>query len=138
MSVNHIFFGFLLQKKDTKIYLTEIKQELLLEALTQPLSIIYQQFWPTREVPGDWKLPNVISMYKKNQRGSGELQACQSNLSATEGHGADHFACPHTNPCGFLPHSLIQCVGQHTEIRPSQCRFMKSKFCLIKLEDLSN
>lgn len=68
MSVNHIFFGFLLQKKDTKIYLTEIKQELLLEAHTQPLSIIYQQFWPTREVPGDWKLPNVISMYKKNQK----------------------------------------------------------------------
>lgn len=68
MSANHTLSGFLLQKKDTTIHLIGIKQELLLEVLTQPLSIIYQQSWLIREVSVDWKLPNVMPMYKKSQK----------------------------------------------------------------------
>ncbi|KAK4829628.1 hypothetical protein QYF61_005839, partial [Mycteria americana] len=37
----------------------------LAEVLTKPLSILYQQSWLTREVPVDWKLANVMPIYKK-------------------------------------------------------------------------
>ena len=37
----------------------------LTEVLTKPLSIIYQQPWLTGEVPVDWKLANVMPIYKK-------------------------------------------------------------------------
>ncbi|KAK4810579.1 hypothetical protein QYF61_007316 [Mycteria americana] len=37
----------------------------LAEVLTKPLSIIYQQSWLTREAPTDWRLANVMPMYKK-------------------------------------------------------------------------
>ncbi|GAB0209582.1 mitochondrial enolase superfamily member 1 [Grus japonensis] len=37
----------------------------LAEALTKPLSIIYQQSWLTGEVPVDWRLANATSIYKK-------------------------------------------------------------------------
>ncbi|KAK4825812.1 hypothetical protein QYF61_002417 [Mycteria americana] len=37
----------------------------LAEVLTKPLSILYQQSWLTGEVPVDWKLANVMPIYKK-------------------------------------------------------------------------
>ncbi|KFQ30973.1 hypothetical protein N332_01809, partial [Mesitornis unicolor] len=37
----------------------------LAEVLAKPLSIIYQQSWPTGEVPVDWRLANVMPIYKK-------------------------------------------------------------------------
>ena len=40
----------------------------LVEVLTKPLSIIYQQSWLTKEVPVDWRLANVILIYKKGQK----------------------------------------------------------------------
>ncbi|KFQ36359.1 hypothetical protein N332_03774, partial [Mesitornis unicolor] len=40
----------------------------LAEVLTKPLSIIYQQSWLTGEVPVDWRLANVIPLYKKGQK----------------------------------------------------------------------
>ncbi|GAB0203473.1 hypothetical protein GRJ2_002812900 [Grus japonensis] len=40
----------------------------LAEVLTKPLSFIDQQSWLTREVPVDWKLANVTSIYKKGQK----------------------------------------------------------------------
>ncbi|GAB0183934.1 mitochondrial enolase superfamily member 1 [Grus japonensis] len=40
----------------------------LVEVLTKPLSIVYQQFWLTREVPVDWRLANVTSTYKKGRQ----------------------------------------------------------------------
>ncbi|KAK4830653.1 hypothetical protein QYF61_012533 [Mycteria americana] len=36
----------------------------LAEVLTKPLSILYQPSWLTREVPIDWRLANVMSIYK--------------------------------------------------------------------------
>ncbi|KFP52289.1 hypothetical protein N323_02098, partial [Cathartes aura] len=38
------------------------------EELTKTLSIIYQQSWLTGEVPVDWKLANVTTIYKKGQK----------------------------------------------------------------------
>ncbi|KAK4822019.1 hypothetical protein QYF61_006867, partial [Mycteria americana] len=40
----------------------------LADVLTKPLSIIYQQSWLTGEVPVDWKLANVMPIYKKGQK----------------------------------------------------------------------
>lgn len=40
----------------------------LAKELAKPLSIIYQQSWLTREVPANWKLVNVTSIYKKGWR----------------------------------------------------------------------
>ncbi|KFQ22853.1 hypothetical protein N332_12329, partial [Mesitornis unicolor] len=40
----------------------------LAEVLTKPLSIIYQQSWLTGEVPVDWRLANVMPIYKKGQK----------------------------------------------------------------------
>ncbi|KFQ82293.1 hypothetical protein N337_01910, partial [Phoenicopterus ruber ruber] len=40
----------------------------LVEVLTKPLSIIYQQSWLKREVPVDWRLANVTPIYKKGRK----------------------------------------------------------------------
>ncbi|KAJ7422290.1 hypothetical protein WISP_38596 [Willisornis vidua] len=40
----------------------------LVEMLTKPLSIIYQQSWLTREVPDDWRLASVTPIYKKGKK----------------------------------------------------------------------
>ncbi|GAB0207641.1 mitochondrial enolase superfamily member 1 [Grus japonensis] len=40
----------------------------LAEVLTKPLSIIYQQSWLSREVPVDWRLANVMPIYRKGQK----------------------------------------------------------------------
>ena len=37
----------------------------LADELAKPLSIIYQQSWPTGEAPDDWKLANVTPIHKK-------------------------------------------------------------------------
>ncbi|KFQ25918.1 hypothetical protein N332_01010, partial [Mesitornis unicolor] len=37
----------------------------LAEVLAKPLSIIYQQSWLTGEVPADWRLANMMPIYKK-------------------------------------------------------------------------
>lgn len=64
----------------------------LAEVLVKPLSIIYQQSWLTREVSVDCRLANVMPIYQKVWKGrSRELQACQSDLSASKSHGADNF-----------------------------------------------
>ncbi|KAK4822331.1 hypothetical protein QYF61_013030 [Mycteria americana] len=40
----------------------------VVEVLTKPLSILYQQFWLTGEVPVDWRSANVTPIYKKGQK----------------------------------------------------------------------
>ncbi|KAK4829409.1 hypothetical protein QYF61_003973 [Mycteria americana] len=40
----------------------------LVEMLTKPLSILYQQSWLTGEVPLHWRLANVTPIYKKGQK----------------------------------------------------------------------
>jgi len=69
----------------------------LTEVLTKALSIIYQQSWLTGEVPVDWRLVNVMPHLQAGPEGeSEELQACQSDLCAGEGCGADCLEPHHT------------------------------------------
>ncbi|KFV67069.1 RNA-directed DNA polymerase from mobile element jockey, partial [Dryobates pubescens] len=39
----------------------------LADELAKPLSIIFLQSWLTGEVPGDWKLANVVPIHKKGR-----------------------------------------------------------------------
>ncbi|GAB0176985.1 hypothetical protein GRJ2_000163700 [Grus japonensis] len=72
----------------------------LVEAVTKPLSIIYQQSWITREVSVDWKLADVTPIYKKCQKKDlGNLQACQSDLGAGEDY-EDPPECHHAAHTG--------------------------------------
>lgn len=54
------------------------------KVLAKPLPIISQQSWLTREVPIDWKLSDLMPVYKKGQKDPGELQACQPPPSTQE------------------------------------------------------
>ncbi|GAB0207329.1 mitochondrial enolase superfamily member 1 [Grus japonensis] len=92
------------------------------EVLTKPLSIIYQQSWLTEEVPVDWRLANVMPIYKKGQK---------------------------EDPGNYRPVSLTLVLGKVMEqiilsaitwpvqdnqgIRPSQHGFMKGRSCLTNL-----
>ena len=40
----------------------------LADVTAGPLSIIYQRSWESGEVPADWKLANIIPIYKKGMR----------------------------------------------------------------------
>jgi len=82
----------------------------LAEVLTKPFSIIYQQSWITRQVPVDWTLARDAHLQERLKGGSGELQACQSDLGAWEGYGADHFKCHHTAHTG-QPGDQAQSAG---------------------------
>ncbi|GAB0205293.1 receptor-type tyrosine-protein phosphatase zeta [Grus japonensis] len=72
----------------------------LAEVLTKLLSTIYQQSWLTREVPVDWRLANVMPIYKKGQKDDPGIQACQSSLRAGECYGADHLEYHHMTHTG--------------------------------------
>ena len=88
----------------------------LAEVLTKPHSIIYQQYWLTGEVPADWKLANVMPVYKKGWK---------------------------EDPGNYRSVSLISVLGEQLTlsamtwyvqdnqvIRPSQHGFMKGRFLL--------
>jgi len=94
----------------------------LVEKLAKSLSIIYQQSWGTGDVPEDWRIATVISVYKKGRR---------------------------EDPGNYRPVSLISVPGKIMErfilsvltghvkdkqgIRPSHHRFMKGMSCLTNL-----
>jgi len=94
----------------------------LAENLAKPLSIIYQQSWLIGEVPDDWRISFVTSIYKKGWK---------------------------EDPRNYRPVSLILVPEKITEqfilsaatghmkdnqgIRPSQHEFMKGRSCLTNL-----
>ncbi|GAB0182338.1 mitochondrial enolase superfamily member 1 [Grus japonensis] len=94
----------------------------LADVMAGPLSIIYQRSWESGEVPADWKLANVIPIYKKGVR---------------------------EDPGNYRPVSLISVPGKIMEkiilgaterhlknnaiIRHSQHGFTKGKPCLTNL-----
>ncbi|KAK4806516.1 hypothetical protein QYF61_021352 [Mycteria americana] len=59
----------------------------LVEVLTKPLSILSQQSWLTGKCGAN--------LEEGPEGESRELQACQSDLSAGEGYGADRLECHH-------------------------------------------
>ncbi|KAF1606038.1 UNVERIFIED_CONTAM: hypothetical protein FQV16_0004848, partial [Eudyptes robustus] len=91
----------------------------LAEVLTKPLSIIYQQSWLTREVPDDWRLANVMPIYKKGWK---EDPGNYRPVSLT------------SVPGKVMEQIVLSAITRHVRddqvIRPSQHGFMKGRSCL--------
>ncbi|GAB0205135.1 mitochondrial enolase superfamily member 1 [Grus japonensis] len=94
----------------------------LAEVLTKPLSIIYQQSWLTGKVPVDWRLANVLPIYKKGQK---EDPGNYSPISLT------------SVPGKVMEQIILSAIMWHIQdnqvIGPSQHGFMKSRSCLTNL-----
>ncbi|GAB0181547.1 mitochondrial enolase superfamily member 1 [Grus japonensis] len=94
----------------------------LVEVLTKPLSIIYQQSCLTGEVPVDWKLANVTPIYKKGWKEDLGNYRSVSLISVL----------------GKVTKQIILSVitwhiQDNQVIRPSQHGFMKGRCCLTNL-----
>ena len=42
--------------------------------IARPLSIIFQQSWESEEVPVDWKLANIVPVFKSEKEGLGNCR----------------------------------------------------------------
>ncbi|KAK4831532.1 LOW QUALITY PROTEIN: hypothetical protein QYF61_018134, partial [Mycteria americana] len=94
----------------------------LVEVLTKPLSIIYQQSWLTGEVPVDWRLASVTPIYKKGWKGDpGNYKAV--SLTSVMGKVMEQI--------------ILSAITWHVQdkqvVRPSQRGFLKRRSCLTNL-----
>ncbi|KAK4821524.1 hypothetical protein QYF61_021927 [Mycteria americana] len=94
----------------------------LAEVLTKPLAILYQQSWLTGELPIDWRLANVMPIYKKGWKvnlGSYRPVSLTSVLG------------------NIMEQIILSAITRHVQdnqvIRPSQHGFMKGRSCLTNL-----
>ncbi|KAK4813509.1 hypothetical protein QYF61_009235 [Mycteria americana] len=99
----------------------------LAEVLTNPLSILYQQSWLTREVPVDWKLANVTPIYKKGQK-EDPGNYCPVSLTSVPGKVMEQI----------ILGAITRHVQDNQVIRPSQHEFMKGRSCLTILISFSD
>ncbi|KAK4818726.1 hypothetical protein QYF61_018705 [Mycteria americana] len=94
----------------------------LAEALTKPLSILYQQSWLTGEVPVDWGLANVTPIYKKGRK---------------EDPGNYRPVTLTSVPGKVMEQIILSAITRHVQdnqvIRPSQHGFRKGRSCLTNL-----
>ncbi|KAK4807143.1 hypothetical protein QYF61_018484 [Mycteria americana] len=94
----------------------------LAEVLTKPLSIIYQQSWLTGEVPADWRLANVMPIFKKGRK---EDPGNYRPVSLT------------SVPRKLMEQIILSAITRHVEnnqgIKPSQHGFRKGRSCLTTL-----
>ncbi|KAK4815910.1 hypothetical protein QYF61_010150 [Mycteria americana] len=94
----------------------------LVEELAKPFSIIYQQSWLTGEVPDDWRLANVMPIYKKGRKEDPRNYRPVS-LASVLGKIIKRF--------------ILSVLNRHVQanqgIRPSQHGFMKGRSCLTNL-----
>ncbi|KAJ7408872.1 LINE-1 reverse transcriptase [Pitangus sulphuratus] len=68
----------------------------LAKELAKPLSIIYQQSRLTGEGPADWKLENVMPIYKKSLKDDpGNCRPVSLTSVMEEGYGRNHPECPY-------------------------------------------
>ncbi|GAB0208615.1 mitochondrial enolase superfamily member 1 [Grus japonensis] len=94
----------------------------LVEVLTKPLSIIYQQSWLTGEVPVDWRLANVTPIHKKGRKEDpGNYRPVTLTLV----------------PGKVMEQIILSDIMQHVQdnqvIRSSQHGFMKGRSSLTNL-----
>lgn len=69
----------------------------LVEEITKPLSIIYRQFWLTREVIDKRSLANVLPIYRKGQKEDpGKYKSVSLTWMLGKNHKADYFAKVHS------------------------------------------
>ncbi|KAK4826398.1 hypothetical protein QYF61_008685 [Mycteria americana] len=99
----------------------------LAEELAKPLSIIYQQSWLTGVVPDDWRLANVMPIYKKGRKEDPENYRPVSLTSV---------------PGKIMERFILSPLNRHVQanqgIRPSQHGFMKGRSCLTNFISFYN
>jgi len=91
----------------------------LAEVLTKSLSIIYHQFWLTRQVLVDWRLANVMPIHKKGQNEDlGHYRPVSLTMVLRK----------------VMEPIIFSAITRHAQdnqlIRPSQHGFMKGRSCL--------
>ena len=94
----------------------------LADVVAKPLSIIFQQSWVTGDVPVDWKLANVTSIFKKGQKdGPGSYRPI--SLTSVSGKIMEWI----------VSGTIMDQLKVNQGIRPSQHGFMNGRSCLTKL-----
>ncbi|GAB0205040.1 mitochondrial enolase superfamily member 1 [Grus japonensis] len=94
----------------------------VVEVLTKPLSIIYQQSWLSGEIPVDWRVADVMPIYKKGQKENlGNYRPVSLTL------------VPGKIMEWFILSAIMWRVQDNRVIRPSQHGFMKGRSCLTNL-----
>jgi len=94
----------------------------LAEELAKALSVIHQQSWLTGEVPDDWRIVTVTSIYKKGQKGDpGNYRPL--SLTLVQGKIMEQF----------ILSVLTGHVMDNQGIRPSKHGFTKGRSCLTNL-----
>ncbi|RMC07590.1 hypothetical protein DUI87_17066 [Hirundo rustica rustica] len=94
----------------------------LVEELTKPLCMIYNQPWLTTEVPGDWRLDNVMAIHKKAQK---EDQGNYRPVSCT--------SVPKEVIKQIIPSVIPWHIQDNQGISPSQDEFIKGRSCWTNL-----
>ena len=94
----------------------------LTEVFIKPLSIICQQSWLTREVPVDWRLANVMPIYKQGRKEDpGNYRPV--SLTSVPGRVGEQISLS----------AITRHIRDNQVIRPSQQGFMKGRSCLTNL-----
>ncbi|GAB0186834.1 mitochondrial enolase superfamily member 1 [Grus japonensis] len=99
----------------------------LVEVLTKPFSIIYQQSWLSGEVPVDWRLANVMPIYRKGWKEDlGNYRPVSLTLVLGK----------------VMEQIILSAIMWHVQdnkvIRPSQHGCMKGRSCLTNLISFYN
>ena len=99
----------------------------LAEMIARPLSAIYQHSWLSGGVPEDWRLANVIPIYKKGRKEDRRIYRPVSLSSV---------------PGKVMEQIILAEITWHVRgiqgIRPSQHRFVKGRSCLTNLISFYN
>uniref|UniRef100_A0A8B9T7L1 Reverse transcriptase domain-containing protein n=1 Tax=Anas platyrhynchos TaxID=8839 RepID=A0A8B9T7L1_ANAPL len=94
----------------------------LADVIAEPLSIIFQRSWESGEVPVDWKLANVVPIFKKGQK---EDPSNYRPVSLT------------SVPGKIMEKMVLKLIEAHlgdkAVIGPSQHGFVKGRSCLTNL-----
>jgi len=94
----------------------------LVDVIDEPLSIIFERFWRTGEVPEDWRKANVTPVFKKGKK---EDPGNYRTVSFT--------SIPGKVMEQLILEVIIKQVEEKKVIRNSQHGFIKGKSCLTKV-----
>ncbi|KAJ7395203.1 hypothetical protein BTVI_157619 [Pitangus sulphuratus] len=91
----------------------------------KPLSMVFEQSWESREVPADWKLANIVPVFK----------------TGTKEDSIDYRPVSLTSESGKIMEKIIlggieKCLKDNIVIGHSQQGFMRGKSCLSNLISL--